>query len=70
MTLVAGDYAMRAWNRVRIIRPERKHRQDGYVVQRTVPEPVGYERDGSIMTSVGLPFWCPANLLSKIEAAS
>lgn len=62
----SGDHAMQAFNRVLIIRPERKYGQDGYIVRRTTAEPVGWHRDGSIMTSVGLPFWVPASALSDV----
>ena len=58
---------MQAWNRVRIVKAERMYRQDGYRVQRVTPEPIGYNSDGSIMTSVGLPFWVPANMLSDVQ---
>lgn len=67
-TFKPGDLAMQAWNPVRIHRAERKYRTDGYRVQRTVPEPVGYNRDGSIMSSVGLPFWVPATSLRPMPA--
>lgn len=65
-TFQRGDLAQQAFNTVRVITPERKYGQDGYRVERTKAEPHGYNKDGSIYSTVGLPFWVPAHLLSEI----
>lgn len=52
-----GDEAMQAWNRVRVTEHKVERRTNRYKVQRLVPEPVGFNSDGTIATSAGYPFW-------------